>query len=466
MNRPITNRLLRRRERGAVLIYVAVALIGLLAFSALAIDMGVLMVGRRQTQNAADAGALSAAISLVFGLAPINYSNMNDPAYTQAKSDGATVAQSNLVWGNAPVVNPVTDVQIIDCPEPIPTLPDKCVRVDAYRNQAAGNPLPTFFAGLVGIQQQGARATATAQVFYGKAASCFKPWAIPDLWLDNYDSTTPVSSPLGGTPTLDDTFDYKYTSGSNQGQLYPNHDVYVPFSRDASTGAIYGTGYSAMAARQQAGVAGGENIIGRFIILKSGNPSTAIQPGWFFPIVLPNGCGGGPSTGGSCYRTNIATCNPTELDLTTNFQFTAVEPGNMIGPTQQGVGDLLAADQNSTFTCTYGATWSCSLVNNCGNNCQDGHSPRLVAVPIFNPEEYIDNDLMGRFQLHLMDAIGVWVDGLYQNLSPALQAELARQNPGYTPNSQDVVGRFYTLPATGASRNGPSSFLRTIVLVR
>ena len=47
-------------ERGAILIHVAIALLGLLAFSAFSIDHGVMMVSRGQAQTAADAGALAA----------------------------------------------------------------------------------------------------------------------------------------------------------------------------------------------------------------------------------------------------------------------------------------------------------------------------------------------------------------------------------------------------------------------
>ena len=52
----------RRNDRGAILIHVAVALLGLLAFSAFSIDHGVMMLSRGQAQNAADAGALAAAL--------------------------------------------------------------------------------------------------------------------------------------------------------------------------------------------------------------------------------------------------------------------------------------------------------------------------------------------------------------------------------------------------------------------
>ncbi|MDJ0498860.1 MAG: pilus assembly protein TadG-related protein [Acidimicrobiia bacterium] len=50
-----------RSEKGAVLITVTLSLTALLAVTALAIDVGLLMVGRRAAQNAADHAALSAA---------------------------------------------------------------------------------------------------------------------------------------------------------------------------------------------------------------------------------------------------------------------------------------------------------------------------------------------------------------------------------------------------------------------
>jgi len=52
-------------ERGAILIQVTVAIVGLLAFSALVTDYGVLWAARRQAQTAADAAALAGAISLL-----------------------------------------------------------------------------------------------------------------------------------------------------------------------------------------------------------------------------------------------------------------------------------------------------------------------------------------------------------------------------------------------------------------
>ena len=52
-------------ERGAITIHVAIALMALLVFSSFVIDYGFMWVSRRQAQNAADAGALAGAISLM-----------------------------------------------------------------------------------------------------------------------------------------------------------------------------------------------------------------------------------------------------------------------------------------------------------------------------------------------------------------------------------------------------------------
>src|SRR3954464_1275522 len=60
---------LRRRdaERGAILIQVAIAMLGLIAFTAFVVDYGVMWVARSEAQTAADAGALAGSRALAFG---------------------------------------------------------------------------------------------------------------------------------------------------------------------------------------------------------------------------------------------------------------------------------------------------------------------------------------------------------------------------------------------------------------
>ena len=59
-------RTLRHNERGMVLVFVAVGFLGCFAVATLAIDIGMFMVARSQAQTSADAGALAAAVSLLF----------------------------------------------------------------------------------------------------------------------------------------------------------------------------------------------------------------------------------------------------------------------------------------------------------------------------------------------------------------------------------------------------------------
>ena len=88
-------------ERGAVLVHVAVAMLALIGFSALAIDYGAFWVSRRQAQNAADAAALAGALSLAF----------DDPDDTRGpRPQRRPPAAANLVWARRPRLWAATDV--------------------------------------------------------------------------------------------------------------------------------------------------------------------------------------------------------------------------------------------------------------------------------------------------------------------------------------------------------------------
>ena len=178
-----------RHDRGAIIIHVAVALMGLLAFSAFSIDHGVMMVSRGQAQNAADAGALAAALYLAH----------DDPGNQPgAQSIAVAAAQANSVWGTQPDIT-LTDVTFPACPPGAPGIPDTCVKVDVFRNQrAGGNPLPVFFSSLIGVADQGVRATATAQIVSSASASCALPFGVPDYWQELRDDEA-------GAPAVDDT---------------------------------------------------------------------------------------------------------------------------------------------------------------------------------------------------------------------------------------------------------------------
>ena len=61
-----------------------------------------------------------------------------------------------------------------------------CVQVTAYRNASRSNPIPAYFAQLMGVTSFGVAATAIAETKDANATDCLKPLAIPDRWIERY----------------------------------------------------------------------------------------------------------------------------------------------------------------------------------------------------------------------------------------------------------------------------------------
>jgi hypothetical protein len=163
----------RQSERGVIIIIVAVFLLALTLFSALAVDQGILYASRRQAQNAADAGAMAAAIHLM-------WDGTDVPG---ARVAARTLAHANPIWGEAPAPADVLVAVPIPCP-PGSGVGISCVKVDVFRggtDDTGGvhtNRLPTIFANLAGITSQEIRATATAQLTGANETDCLRPWFV------------------------------------------------------------------------------------------------------------------------------------------------------------------------------------------------------------------------------------------------------------------------------------------------
>ena len=72
--------------------------------------------------------------------------------------------------------------------------------------------------------------------------------------------------------------------------------------------------------------------VGQLFPIKPQNPTGSLAPGQYYAIQMAN------STGGADFRDNIATCSDQLLRCQTSY---TVEPGNMVGPTVQGVRNLM-----------------------------------------------------------------------------------------------------------------------------
>jgi Flp pilus assembly protein TadG len=341
-----------------MLVHVAVALLGLMAISAFAIDFGVFYVSRRQAQNSADAGALAGAIALAYDDA----NDLSDDG--PAKQSAFALSQVNQVWGEPPNVDPPTDITFPVCPDG--TSP--CVRVDVYRNAARGNALPILFGGLAGIDSQGVRATATAQATASNASACMKPWIIPDMWAEHY----PVDPGTWNANTS--TFDTHTGNGNNRVELQ-NPDQYRPPTDSNMTGFRR---------------TGTPNHIGMELTLKAPQPSQqngggAVQPGWVYPVRLDE-----DAPGGNEYMNDILHCSGKVVRI---GDWLRNETGIMIGPTMHGVDPLILEDEGATWVDPDGPggdegwiTGSCMNTASCTGPYAPSPtiSPRVFVIPVFN----------------------------------------------------------------------------------
>lgn len=402
-------------EQGAILVQVAIALLVLTAMATFVVDHGVLWVSRGQAQNAADAGALSGAIARA-------YDELTDPpssggqAFLSAK--GAAIA--NHVWTAAP-----TAQVSWACP---PGVAGSCVRVDVYRNGEFGStPLPTIFGPLLNISSQGVRATATARIGSGNATNCMRPFAIADRW-------TEQRSPV-------DRFDRWQSQGGGVVELAP-HDDYVPASASSA-----GTGFRL------------PDDFGQEATLKNGNPNSGSEPitsGWFLPVRLPDGLGGYLS-GADDFRGAIGDCigNPVAIG-----QYLPLESGAMSGPTDQGVGDLVARDP--------GASWdpvNRRITGSCVPGCAP-MSPRVVPITVFDIDEFQwrreGGDWTSAWKTHRANPCPT--GGKCVRVANILGFFVDRMSGG------DVIGYLTSYPgefmAGGPTVGGGAAFLMNIQLVR
>jgi hypothetical protein len=153
------------KQEGATLILVAVAMLALLGFAALAVDIGYLMASKNELQNAADAAALAGA-----GELGDQYLNEESPNASDirvvvreiaAQNRAAGVSLSNVLDSDIEVKcwNQDNNPKFFECP--LNKNPN-AVRVLVRRDSNANSPISTFFGNVFGISSFQAVADATA----------------------------------------------------------------------------------------------------------------------------------------------------------------------------------------------------------------------------------------------------------------------------------------------------------------
>jgi hypothetical protein len=157
-------------ERGAVLFLVAASMIAMLGMAALAVDVGNLMLVRTESQRAADAAALAGAGWLI--TAPTDSAGARDRAIAYAAQ--------NFV-DQLPAVVQRQDIDV--------NLDSSLVRVRVLNTLDRGNPVPTVFARIFGVENidigtDAAAWAAPADELPPANVDCPLPIALPDKWID------------------------------------------------------------------------------------------------------------------------------------------------------------------------------------------------------------------------------------------------------------------------------------------
>ncbi len=383
-----------RDERGMTLVFVGLSFVALMSCAMLAVDVGMMMVARSQSQNAADAGALAGAVALVFD-------DFDDRSATGPAVQSAIVAATSTS-------NQVVNKQVSVIPADVTFPATEKIRVRVERSTGRDNPLLLFIGPMFGLDSVDVGAVAVAEVTPANAATCVKPWAVPDKWKDVH---TPEWDP-------NDELAMYHEKGPSKGTKLANPDIYsamydTPEDDTDFTGFRpdpKGTDY------------------GQQILLKPGNPHQAINSSHFFPIALPGG------TGGSWYQQNIPNCWPGTAAVK---DMVPVEPGNMTGPTSHGVADLIAQDQSARWNTTTKQVEYSQFV---------GLSPRVVVLPVFDPNVYEEGRQHGRMDIKIANFVGFFIEDL---------------------QGTSVLGRIVPMTGLvkGAGPVSPGAFLKALRLV-
>ena len=207
-----------KESRGVTAVVVAIALSVLVAFAAVAIDVGYFLSTRNELQNVADAAALAGArtlgrlyecngVTTCTTPTPMTYEDQltyvadevaiksavtGIAALNQAgNKSGISIADTDIAIGTWDAASKALTATL--------TSPD-AVHVTAKRDASANGPISTFLAGIMGINTVNVSATATAALTGQSAAGPGGlpiPVAINKTWL----STLPCNSNLTFHPS-------------------------------------------------------------------------------------------------------------------------------------------------------------------------------------------------------------------------------------------------------------------------
>jgi hypothetical protein len=326
-------------------VFVGAGFMAFFAATTLAVDVGMLMTARSQAQTAADAGALAGAVALA-------YNSSTDQSETgPAVQSALNTARANQVMGGQVSVA-FADVTFLD--DPATGLKDR-VQVKVFRTAARGNAVPSWIGRIYGVDTVDISATAIAEAVPANAATCPKPFAIPDKW------TEKQTAPWDST----DTFDAASLPPTFSKDLF----------KDASQGNLY-TGY------KKANVG---------LQMTIGPAAMGVAASAYYTLDLP---------GLNDIQGNIESCNASKLAIGDSLSAIAANPLQ----TQSGVNDLIASDSSA-----YWDSVSKRVISS------QSPSPRVVVLPVYDPAAQDTAIAAGHNDLKITDFVGFFIESVQPN---------------------------------------------------
>jgi len=232
----------RSRRRGIAVIYVLFALIVMLGFCSLAVDLGRVQTAKTELRRAVDAAARSGAASLPQGLADVQKAALDIASKNKVDNLSLTLNTTDVqigIWnkstqtfsknGSADYVTTFNAVQVI-----------------GRRTKANGNPIPLVFGSILGASTCDVNATAVAALIsIGTPRSVYVS-AHGNPWLAGEPFGTLGSVPDNDydKPKANDDHPWKYDI-ANPADVDTSSTIYADSTKvestDYSTGEPYGS---------------------------------------------------------------------------------------------------------------------------------------------------------------------------------------------------------------------------------
>lgn len=400
----------KRAEKGTMLVLIAAGAVAIMGAAALAVDIGYFFTVRNQLQNAADAAALAAVQGLIAD--PGNYADNGT-----AKRWAIETAAKNLADGQPVILTPAD----ILFPNP------STARVNIQRT------VDTFLGRAIGITSADLKVTAKAvpsEAISGAVlGNGLRPWAIFDQF--GHGSLCVPFNDCEVNPTPHGEFkNYPHTWNGVTVQSDHYKSPYDPefngwdLSSQSDCGQVTGlinprdvngTRYTL---KQFASCnSGKKNNNGNGNGNNNSNSNPWLTPGNYGAVALG-------SNGASTYRENIRNGYQGLVQI---GDLLPTEPGNMVGPTSQGVNDLIAKDPSAYMVRNAAGRWVVMSPNFPVNE-----SPRIVPIPLYS---YAHSPGNGRSNFKVTNIAFFFVEG---------------------SNGRDVWGRFVASRCKVGERTAPS----------